>query len=692
MLELFRIAGKIELDGADKAEKSLDRVDKKAEGFGSKLGGFARNVGKAGAVVGGAMAAAGGAAFAMTQKVTSSFDDISKGAQRVGVSTDFYQEMDFWASQNGLSHERMEKAVGRFNQRLGQATNGNEKYGSALQALGVNLDDVRNGTLTTEDAFAQSIQTLSEMENEQDKINLATELFGTRMARDMLPALQDGALSIDEARQKAQELGLVIGEDALEAGVKFQDTWDQLKRSMTTAGQQIMANLIPIFQTMMDWVLDHMPQIQAIFETVFDVIGTVFSTAVEWVQALISWLSEWFTSNEETMTGIWETIQEKFNLVVEFLQTAWETIRQFWEENGQQILENAMTVFNSIWETVQTAFDAIWEIVQQVIDLIVPFLQEKLAQIQQFWDENGEKIMQAVQNAFKFIQSVVEFVMPAIQFVIETVWGIIQGIFNGALNIIMGLLKTFSGLFTGDWSKMWEGIKQLLGGALEFVWNLISLTLVGRAIALIRNFATLGLNIIRNFGPNIVKLFRNMVDGAINLIRNLLSRGTSLFSNLRSSIARIGSRILSAVRKPFDDALSFIKGLGSRFLQAGRNIIDSIVSGIKGAIGKVKDAIGGVAETIRSFLPFSPAKEGPLKDLDKLDFGGPIEDSIDDAEISVQRKMEHLLTLPNTKGAQQGQTTYDNRTINITVDASNIEELLQVIEIFTGLKQTVRQG
>src|SRR5699024_10220869 len=114
----------------------------------------------------------------------------------------------------------------------------------ALESLGINMNEVRAGTLDTEDAFAQSIQSLSGMSNEQEKAALATELFGTRMARQLLPALQDGSLSIEEAKEKAQELGIVMSEDQLKASEAFQDSYDDIKRSLSTVGREIGLNLM----------------------------------------------------------------------------------------------------------------------------------------------------------------------------------------------------------------------------------------------------------------------------------------------------------------------------------------------------------------------------------------------------------------------------------------------------------------
>lgn len=694
-IQIFKLFGSILVDDKE-AQKSLSRTDKKTKTLGDRLRSGIKTAGKWGAALAAAGVAAGAAMFGLVNKATQAADAIAKGAEKVGMSTDFYQEMEYWASQNGIAHEQMEKALGRFNQRLGQAQNGNEKYSTALKELGIDLGAVESGQLSTEDAFAQSISTLSEMESEQDKVNLATELFGTRMARDLLPALNDGSLSIDEARKKAQELGLVMSEDQLQAAETFQDSWDNIKRSLSTAATQMGLELMPMFQKLLDWVIANLPAIRETFSNVFGFIQTAIGWVTGGIGNIISFLQNWASQNEGVLSGIWEgfqmylgmlieywqsvfgqiktVLQEALNFIMPFIMQTLTAVLEFWRQNGQSILQNAIQVFNSVKQTIQTALQAAWTIIQQVLQLAIPFIQEKLAVIQQFWQQNGQQIMQAVKNAFSFIQSTIEFVMPAIQLIVQTVWGIIEGLFNGALNTIMGLIKTFSGLFTGDWSKMWEGVKQLLSGALQFIWNLINVTLVGRGIALIKNFASMGLSVIRNLGPNIVSLFRNMVNGAINLIQNLFSRGMSIFRNLSSGIRSLGSRILSAVKKPFQDALSFIGGMGSQFLSAGRNIIDSIVSGIKGAAGKVKSAIDNIVGGIRDFLPFSPAKEGPLKDLDKLDFGGPIEDSIADSEHDVKAKMAHLLTMPegDSDSADMNNARGDN---------SGVEQLLvQLIE------------
>lgn len=326
-MELFRLFGSIMIDDKD-AIKALNKVDKKGKTTGQKFADVAKKGAMIGAAVGTAAIAAGGALYGMAQNAAGVADNVHKASQRMGVTTDAYQEMDFWASQNGLSQDNMEKAVGRLNQRLGEAADGNEKYSGALEKLGVNMDDVREGTLSTEDAFVQSIQSLSEMENGQEQAALASELFGTTLGRELLPALQDGALSIEDAKKQAHELGIVLDEEAIGAGVKFTDTMDQVKRSLGAAATSIGVEVMPMVQTFLDWVIEHMPQIQSVMSTVFGVISTVVSTTVGvFRDYLLPALTNFYEWVQGKMPVIKEFISDTFTIAKEVIDQAREAVK-----------------------------------------------------------------------------------------------------------------------------------------------------------------------------------------------------------------------------------------------------------------------------------------------------------------------------------------------------------------------------
>ena len=85
------------------------------------------------------------------------------------------------------------------------------------------------------------------------------------------------------------------------------------------------------------------------------------------------------------------------------------------------------------------------------------------------------------------------------------------------------------------------------------------------------------------------------------------------------------------------------------------------------------NAVKDMAGKIRNMLPFSPAKEGPLKDLDKLDFGGPIVSSIRHDIGNVQGAMGDMLT-PSPAGAGTG--TRGTANIYFDVDGRTMAKII----------------
>ena len=102
------------------------------------------------------------------------------------------------------------------------------------------------------------------------------------------------------------------------------------------------------------------------------------------------------------------------------------------------------------------------------------------------------------------------------------------------------------------------------------------------------------------------------------------------------------SGIVNTIKTGFNNAVSFVKNLASSAFQWGADIIQGIVNGIKSCIGKVKDAVTNVAETIRSFLHFSVPDEGPLTDYESWmpDFMSGLAKGIEQSKNMVAKAVE----------------------------------------------------
>lgn len=382
MLELkdkaFSSTVKESISSTGKLKDELESTTKKSGSFGSGL----KKAGKTAAIgiaaVTTAAVAMGTAAFAATLKVTDGFDHIAKTATKMGVSTDYYQEMDYWAGQNGVSQANMEKSMQRLNQRVGEARSGNEKYSGALQTLGIDMNAVKDGTLSTEDAMSQSIQALSQMSNEQDKAALASELFGTKLSQELMPALQDGSLSIDDAKKKAEELGFVISGETLSAAEEFNDTWDDLTRGVQAFGKKAIAGMMPFFQTVMEFAIDKLPVAQAMFATVFDAIGSVIGWLGDKGTYVFSAIKDAVSDNQPTLEGmrdmfgsIWEKIKDLYDAAQPVFTWMGEEGIPIVVDALADMVEGALDIYNTIvdnWSVIEpfvigiaTAF-GIWKL------------------------------------------------------------------------------------------------------------------------------------------------------------------------------------------------------------------------------------------------------------------------------------------------------------------------------------------
>ena len=91
---------------------------------------------------------------------------------------------------------------------------------------------------------------------------------------------------------------------------------------------------------------------------------------------------------------------------------------------------------------------------------------------------------------------------------------------------------------------------------------------------------------------------------------------STAFNTMWNGIKNTVSSIYNTIKDGFNNAVNFIKNLASAAFNWGADIINGIVNGIKSCIGKVKDAVTSVAETIKSFLHFSVLDEGPLTEYE----------------------------------------------------------------------------
>lgn len=115
------------------------------------------------------------------------------------------------------------------------------------------------------------------------------------------------------------------------------------------------------------------------------------------------------------------------------------------------------------------------------------------------------------------------------------------------------------------------------------------------------------------FGPVVLAIAAAIAIGVL-LWKNwdkIREAAGNLLEGIKTTIGNVRDAIVTGIQA----AIDWITSLPAEALKWGSDIIDGIVSGIQSAVGRVGEAVKGVADKIKSFLGFSEPEDGPLSDF-----------------------------------------------------------------------------
>ena len=315
---------KITIDtGAEEAKKELNEVGETAEKQESKFKKFGEGL-KKGAVIGaGAVVAAGASMYKFATDTAETTDRIDKLSNKIGVSKQAFQEWDYVLGQNGMNIETMQVGMKTLVNQMDSAGQGTASAQEAFGALGLTWEDSTGKLKSQEEMMKEAIYALADMENGTDKSRLATELFG-KAGVEMLPMLNGGSEAIAELTDRSHELGLVMSDETVTAGVVLGDTMDDVKGAFGAVVTKLGAEFMPILQVVLEWVLAHMPEIKKVIEVVFkaikvvvDLVGKSFEFILPILTALYEWIAPYFPVIQEIVENTFGAIGKAVEIVTD---------------------------------------------------------------------------------------------------------------------------------------------------------------------------------------------------------------------------------------------------------------------------------------------------------------------------------------------------------------------------------------
>lgn len=251
---------------------------------------------------------------------------------------------------------------------------------------------------------------------------------------------------------------------------------------------------------------------------------------------------------------------------------------------------------------IKDVFVVAFPIVKSIVSEVVSFLIGHFKKIFDFGTKEGPQFFAAISNVFNGIMAVIKFVMPAVLAIIKSIWGNIQGVITGALDVIMGVVKVFSGLFTGDFKKMWEGLKQVFFGAIEFLWNFVQLTFFGKILGGAKAFVLSFRTFFVSLWQGIISLFKGNATAAMVTLRTawatILREVTQAFTKVWNFFRDIFLFIKNVITGAVAGYIRVLSSSWSSIFNTTKTIFTNVYNFFKSIFTRIRDFISGSASGI----------------------------------------------------------------------------------------------
>lgn len=229
-------------------------------------------------------------------------------------------------------------------------------------------------------------------------------------------------------------------------------------------------------------------------------------------------------------------------------------------------------------DRIVTALSPVLVVIGNMISKIITFLTPILNVVIELVTQIVEGLSPALDGIFTIIGEIFETLSPFIDIAMQVISPIID-VLGGITKALGGIIEFVSGVFTGDWDKAWNGIKNIFSG----VWDAL-VGIVKSVWETIKSIFTTALESIKAAWKGISNFFSSIWDGI-----------KSVFKNVGDWFKGIFEKAVSGIKAAWNGVKQFFKNLWEGIW----NVIKTPINWIIGAINTI---IGGL-NTLKIDIP-----------------------------------------------------------------------------------------
>ena len=432
----------------------------------------------------------------------------------------------------------------------------------------------------------------------------------------------------------------------------------------------------PVDMGKLDFLFDWIEKAKQLLATLFDPIKQAWENKG---QAFIDSLKNAFEGIKNLGIAVFSSILEVWTNGTG--QTIVENILQMWTNvfnivgalaqafanawtnagNGTAIIQAIADIFIAIQDIVISISNSLlnWvmsENFQNALNIVFGILRDLFGYAQEIasWIATMyetylapvvDKILDCISRIIIAIGSVWEFLKPVIDTIIDVIMNVLEpvidglcGIIGGIIDVLSGVADFITGVFTGDWSKAWDGIKLIFSGVIDAIVSLFR-GLYNTIVALLQG----AWDIIKSiwsvvsswFNNAVIKPLGNLFNGIWNTLKNGAQNAWNGIKNIFSSVASFFKNIFTnawnGVKNVFSTGGRIFSGITEGIVSAFKKVVNTIIAGINKVVALPFKGINTALKKVRdiSFLGIEPFK-GLIKLIDipqipSLETGGVLD-------------------------------------------------------------------
>lgn len=292
--------------GVDADTEELEAFDGAVERGKEALGNLVQVATAAAAAV----AAVAAATIAGAVSTAGYARTVEQSAETLGLTTQQYQELAYAIEKTGGTTEDLATLLTKLTLAQQGAASGSQAQIDAFKALGLTMEQVK--AADPAELLRLVADGMARTASSTERLAAANAIFGDDLARKVIPVLSLGADGLERLGIEAEQLGLVMSEDALQAATDFGAQVSVLEALAVSLRNELSSAVIPtlirLTSEFLTWVQANRDLIGQQVGSWAESIGAAFSAlanAIKLVNSLVGGVQGWEKLTEilATLTG-----------------------------------------------------------------------------------------------------------------------------------------------------------------------------------------------------------------------------------------------------------------------------------------------------------------------------------------------------------------------------------------------------